>query len=46
MLGKPRLDTPGTLHQVMGPGVEGEKYSGKMGIGRIFCPDSEGLPEL
>jgi hypothetical protein len=31
-----RLDTPRTLHHVMGRGIEGEKYSGKMGIGRIF----------
>ena len=31
-----RLDTPRTLHHVMGRGIEGKKYSGKMGIGRIF----------
>jgi len=36
MFRKPRLDTSKTLHHVMGRGIEGEKYPGKMGIGRIF----------
>jgi len=46
MLRKPRLDTDRTLHHVMGRVIEGKKYSGKMEIGRIFCPDPEELPEL
>jgi len=36
-----RLDTRRTLHHVMGRGIEGKKYSGKIGIGRIFCSASE-----
>jgi len=43
---KPRFDTFRTLHHVMGRGIEGKKYSGKMEIGRIFCPDPEEFPDL
>lgn len=46
MLKKLRIDILRTLHPVMGRGIEGKKYSGKMEIGRIFCPAPEELPEL